>query len=79
MIYQGGIKQIMPAPENLYVRYYDDIEGYFYMPIIGIALCEDGEVMFLDSDSNGNIDPVEPSLGKPVCRYYKEKNEYIIF
>ena len=76
MIYQGGIKQIMPAPENLYVRYYDDIEGYFYMPIIGIALCEDGAVRFLDTASDGEITCIDED-NNCLYKYCDKKQEYM--
>lgn len=77
MIYQGGIKQIMPAPENLYVRNYDEIEGDFYTPIVGIALCEDGEVRFLDTVSDGEITCIDEDYGNRLCKYNDEKQEYM--
>ena len=77
MIYQGGIKQIMPAPENLYVRNYDEIEGDFYTPIVGIALCEDGEVRFLDTVSDGEITCIDEDYRNRLCKYNDEKQEYI--
>ena len=71
------IIQIIPAPENLYVRNYDEIEGDFYTPIVGIALCEDGEVRFLDTVSDGEITCIDEDYGNRLCKYNDEKQEYM--
>ncbi|UXR34944.1 hypothetical protein MUA31_11255 [Staphylococcus simulans] len=46
--------QIMPAPENLYVELKDE-QGKFYSPIVCMALKNNGEIVYCDSSSTGEI------------------------
>lgn len=73
------IIQIIPAPENLYVRYYDEMEGYYYVPIIGTALSENGLVRFLDTDDLGEIGFINEDSRNRLFKYNDEKQEYIKF
>ncbi|ELW0058118.1 hypothetical protein QMU33_001891 [Staphylococcus pseudintermedius] len=46
--------QIMPAPENLYFELKDE-QGIFYSLIVCMALKNNGEIVFCDSGSTGEI------------------------
>jgi len=48
------IIQIMPAPSNGYAKHKDE-KGYFFTKIVGMALTQCGDVVFLDTDSYGVI------------------------
>ena len=77
MIYTGKILQIIPAPENLYIRYHDELEGYYYVLIVCTALCEDGKVRFLDTDSFGDIGLINDEFKSSLYRYCDKKQDYI--
>lgn len=67
--------QIMPVPANLYSRYHDE-EGYFYCPIVCMALRNDGSVVFCDTDSFGEINACGIDYKNPICKYNPETKEY---
>lgn len=48
------IIQIMPAPSNGYVKHKDE-KGYFFTKIVGMALTQYGDVVFLSTDDFGDI------------------------
>lgn len=48
------IIQIMPAPSNGYVKHKDE-NGYFFTKIVGMALTQYGDVVFLSTDDFGDI------------------------
>lgn len=48
------IKQIIPAPDNLYVIYQDK-NGRFESKVVCLALLSNDEVVMMDSDDGGNI------------------------
>lgn len=52
------IKQIIPAPDNLYVVY-EDNEGEFESKIVCLALLNTDEVVMMDSDDIGQIQIAE--------------------
>lgn len=52
------IKQIIPAPDNLYVVYEDD-DGEFESKVICLALLNTDEVVMMDSDDIGQIQIAE--------------------
>lgn len=52
------IKQIMPAPDNLYVVYKDE-QGEFESKIICLALLNNSEVIMMDSDGLGEIEEAQ--------------------
>ena len=52
------IKQIIPAPDNLYVVYEDD-EGEFESKVMCLALTSFDEVVMMDSDDIGQIQIAE--------------------
>lgn len=56
------IKQIIPAPENMYAAFEIDNEGkkeVIYSRIVSLALADDGEVYSMDADYEGIIDYVD--------------------
>lgn len=50
--------QIMPAPQNIYTAHKDE-QGEFYSPVVCMALRNDGEIVFCDSDSSGMIEDIK--------------------
>lgn len=67
------IKQIIPAPVDLYFRKKDDKE-YLFMPIVCMALMESGEILFCDSDNYGDIEASK--YIHPIFKYNHETKEY---
>ena len=66
--------QIIPAPENLYVELEDE-QGKFYFPIVCMALKNNGEIVFCDSSSSGEIHDIEmQDIRKynPITKEYEE-------
>ena len=49
------LKQIIPAPDNLYVIYKDG-EEEFEVKVLCLGLTNSGDVVMIDSDDNGHID-----------------------
>lgn len=69
--------QIIPAPKNLYLRYYDEKEkGYFYSPIVCMALTNGNEIKFCDTDDYGVITPLGVNYKEIIYRYNTETKEY---
>jgi hypothetical protein len=58
-----NIKQIIPAPDNMYAVFEIENEKgekeMMYSRIVCLALADDGEVYSMDSDTEGIIDYVE--------------------
>lgn len=52
------IKQIIPAPDNLYVVYQDD-EGEFESKVVCLALLNNGEILLMDMDDMGSIEEAQ--------------------
>ena len=54
------IVQIMQAPPNLFAIYKDGGEepGDFRVPVLCLALTNDGEILMMDADKNGSINSV---------------------
>lgn len=65
--------QIIPAPMNLFTTH-NDKGGEFYMPIVCMALSNDGTVVFCDTDSTGGIEEIPTTR---IVRYVPETDEYI--
>lgn len=64
--------QIMPAPQNIYTAHKDE-QGEFYTPVVCIALRNDGDIVFCDSDSSGMIEDIKHG---DLRKYNPETNAY---
>ncbi|MGN5893794.1 hypothetical protein ACP6J5_09020 [Staphylococcus simulans] len=70
------IVQIIPAPQNLYTRFYDELDGYVYMPIVCMALTNKGEVKFCDADGFGDIEIIDLHGNNEIYKYNEKTKEY---
>lgn len=61
------IKQIIPAPNNMYVVYEDD-EEEIESKIVCIALWGDGDITLMDVNENGEIHQIADNVKKIIYK-----------
>lgn len=76
-LYEEDVKQMMPAPPDLYVSYYDEEnDESFFNLIVCMVLTEDNQIFFCDTCSHGEVEKIDP--GRAIFRYNHETKEYNI-
>lgn len=72
MKFDNEATQIIPAPENLYFVQENE-DDIYYIPIVCMALCANGDIAFCDTDDCGFI---EVRLDGDIVRYDPHTNSY---
>lgn len=74
-LYEEKVKQMMPAPLDLYVSYYDEEnDEHFFCLIVCMVLTEDNQIFFCDTCNHGEIEKIE--MGRSIFKYNHETKEY---